>query len=253
MQSRGVEVWTAQPDGLGCGGCAELSALLDVQERERAAALKFDADRRAFVVAHAMRRMALGMALAVDPSELRFGTGAHGRPTLLGVASPPTFSLSRSRTLVALAISHDGPVGVDVEAIGAMPDADVLATYMDVQDPVAPAGAEGFYVQWTALEAFWKALGLGLSAAHPKISLDPLGDECFDVLYGGGESSGLVVMRLPCAHGHVLSLACDGLTDVRMVALDSLAAKPQADPQKAFATCKNGHCAGAATPSIFFS
>ncbi len=60
--------------------------MLDPHERERASRLKFDRDRRAFVVAHAMRRMALALALGTDPQDLSFGSGPQGQPLLLGSA-----------------------------------------------------------------------------------------------------------------------------------------------------------------------
>ena len=50
METSGVEVWTAQPQRLGCDACADLAAVLDAQERERADRLRFEQDRRAFVV-----------------------------------------------------------------------------------------------------------------------------------------------------------------------------------------------------------
>ena len=253
MQSGGVEVWTARPDGLGCGACAELAALLDPQERERAGKLRVEADRRAFVVAHAMRRIALGMALAVDPQDLRFGTGPHGRPLLLGVDNGgPSFSLSRSRGLVAFALSREGPVGIDVEAERDGVDSAMLEPYMDLQDPDA-AGLD-FYTQWTALEAFWKARGLGLSAANPRISLHALDEECYEVKLGDDlRSAGMVVFRLPAIQGHVLSLACGEVSGIRMVELDSLAQAPRGQQREPSAGCEAGHCASPADSTIFSS
>jgi 4'-phosphopantetheinyl transferase len=252
MQS-GVEVWTARPDGLGCGACAELAALLDPAERERAAQFRFDADRRAFVVAHAMRRIALGLALAVDPQDLRFTTGPHGQPLLLDFEDrAPSFSLTRSRGFVAFALSGEGVVGIDVEAERDGADPALLEPYMHLQDPDG-AGLD-FYAQWTAIEAFWKARGLGLSAGNPRISLHAVGDDCFEVLLGDGlQSAGMVVIRLPAADGYVLSLACGEVSSVRIVELDSLAPAPRAEPQKAFASCKARHCASPAASTIFSS
>jgi 4'-phosphopantetheinyl transferase len=227
MQSAGVEVWTARPEVLGNGVCSEFARLLDESELERSRKLRFEADRRAFVVAHAMRRLALSMVIAADPKDLRFGTGAHGQPLLLGMGPmrAPSFSLSRSRDFVACAVSRDGPVGVDVEAVRDGVDVSLLARYMA---PWPEGGDENFYVQWTALEAFWKARGLGLSATHPAIQLREIGEDCWDVVYAAeGVPTDMVAIRLPAPLTHVMSVACTPRDTIRMVELDSLARAPQ--------------------------
>lgn len=250
----GVEVWTANPDGLGCGACQAFARMLDPLERERAARLKFDRDRRAFVVAHAMRRMALALALGIDPQEVQFGSGPQGQPLLLGHAGDaPFFSLSRSRELAAVALDWRGPVGIDVEPVRDGVDAGLLEPYMDT-GAQPPQDDEGFYAHWTALEAYWKARGLGLSAAHPRIALQPSGEGCLEVLLGEARNaSGLVVMRLPAPDTHVLSLACIQAAPVRLVELEALAPAPPAQPQKPETSCKTGDCWLEVAPSIFSS
>jgi phosphopantetheinyl transferase len=252
MQAGAVEVWTARPDELGCDACTQLMAVLDTDERERAARLRWEEDRRGFVVAHAMRRMALGLALAMDPHDLQFGTSPHGQPVLLGIdGAMPSFSLSRSRGLVAFAMGAGSTVGIDVEAMRDGVDGALLAPYVALAEPGIVQTEEDFYVQWTALEAFWKARGLGLSAAHPRIRLEPVADDCWEVVFADAQRpAGMVVMRLPAGPGHVLALACDALVPVRIVELDGLARAPQAQPQKALSSCKNSHCVNAAAPNI---
>jgi len=252
MRSAGVQVWTARPDRLGGGACTEFMAVLDDDERVRAGRLRCEADRQAYVIAHALRRIALGLALAIEPQELRFSAGAHGEPILLGGGpEAPRFSLSRSRGLVAVALGYDTPVGVDVEAVRDGVDASLLEPYMAVQ-----AGEvhdqRSFYQRWTALEAYWKARGLGLSPAHPRIRLSELADDCWEVVLADDERpAGMVVMGLPCDPTHVLALACDSLAPVRLVELDALARAPAAEPQESLSSCKDRHCEVAGAPSIF--
>jgi 4'-phosphopantetheinyl transferase len=231
MQFDGVEVWTARPEALGPGACDELERVLDPEERMRCSRLRFPADRRAFIVAHSMRRIALGLALGIDAADLRFGTGQHGCPILIGhEGRTPAFSLTRSRGLVACALSHEGSVGIDVESVFDEPDGSLLEPFM-----TPSAEAQDFYLQWTALEAFWKARGLGLAAGHPRIALQPLdGESLYEVVYGDTRSSaGMLVIRLPAPAGHVLSLACEEPSSVRMVDLEGLAAQPGAGHQTA--------------------
>jgi phosphopantetheinyl transferase len=224
MQCDGVEVWTARPEALGSAACGELEMLLDPEERMRCSRLRFPADRRAFIAAHALRRMSLGLALEVDASELRFGTGPHGCPVLLGHGDhAPAFSITRSRGLVACALSREGRVGIDVEPVYEEPDGSLLEPFV-----TPSAEAQDFYLQWTALEAYWKARGLGLATGHPRIALRPVdGESLYEVVYGDSrDSAGMVVIRLPAPAGHVLSLACEHPSTVRLVDLDGLAADP---------------------------
>ncbi len=249
----GVEVWTARPDRLGCDVCAQLATVLDDEERGRAGRLRCEEDRRAFVVAHAMRRIALGLALAMDPHDVRFGVGPHGEPVLQdGPQDAPCFSLSRSRGLVAVAIAHGGAVGIDVEAVRDGVDGALLQPYMAAGDEPLD-GDVAFYVQWTALEAYWKARGLGLSASHPRIRLAPVGEDCWEVQFADdGESAGMNVMRLPCEDTHVLALACgNGEASIRLVDLDGLAQAPQPIGEEPLSSCKERHCGVAQAPNIF--
>lgn len=254
MKRSGLEVWTAQPALLGAQACEALAGLLDAQERVRAARLRFEADRCAFVTAHALRRLALAQVLAVDPADLRFGTGPHGRPVLLDTdGGSPAFSLTRSRGFVACAVHEGGDVGIDTECMRDGPDGSLLEPFVAASQP--PQGQRDFYRQWTALEAFWKARGLGLSAAHPRISLKPMdADDLYSVVYGdSARDAGMVVMHLPAPDGYVLSLACKEPVSVRIVALDRLAETPRAHQEPSLSMCKEGHPDAAATSNIFGS
>lgn len=248
MNRSGMEVWTAQPALLGAQACEQLATLLDAHERMRAARLRFEADRCAFIAAHALRRLALAHALAVDPADLRFGTGPHGRPVLLDTdGGSPSFSLTRTRGFVACAVHEGGEVGIDTECMRDGPDGSLLEPF--VSAPEQAQGQLGFYRQWTALEAFWKARGLGLSAAHPRIALRALdADDLYAVTYGDSQrDAGMVVMHLPAPEGFVLTLACREPVAVRMVDLERLAAAPASLGQQAVPSmCNNGPFADSA-------
>jgi len=82
----------------------------------------------------------------VEPGELQFP--ANGKP---GLAGGPSFSVAHSATRVAVAISDDCAVGLDLEdSTSAAPD-DARAT-LRLQ-------------RWTAIEAALKAVGAGLRSA----------------------------------------------------------------------------------------
>ncbi|GAC1530287.1 MAG: hypothetical protein NVS2B4_09100 [Ramlibacter sp.] len=249
MQQGGIEVWTARPERVGLDACNALARLLDAQESERAAGFRFEADRHAFVIAHAMRRLALGCATGIDPGDLRFAIGAHGCPLLLGAdAGMPAFSLTRSRGLVACAVGQVPFLGIDVEPVRpGMPPSLLEAFVSPAPGPTCPADEDvepDLFLQWTALEAFWKARGTGLSTTQPRIGLRSRGgQDCYDVVDGASRKpTGLLVMRLPAPASHVLALACDQVRPVQLVELDRLAPRPGTSDQVPDSMCNESAC-----------
>jgi 4'-phosphopantetheinyl transferase len=89
-------------------------------------------------------------------------------------------SISHSCALVACAVSHVGPIGIDIEAH--RPRAyDAIARYgfgAGEQDQVARLGARAFYRIWTLREAMAKATGEGLALAVDGVDrIDPSPEE----------------------------------------------------------------------------
>jgi len=151
----------------------ELAALLDVDERARAARFKFDRLTLNFTIAHGRQRAILGRYLAMDPAALRFRVGAHGKPELdlAGAAPPLRFNLSHSGDFALLAVTRERRIGVDLEAmtraIGELEDiAERFFSPAEVAAwrALAPgARRHAFFLCWTRKEAFLKALGDGIS------------------------------------------------------------------------------------------
>lgn len=164
-QPGGAQLWTARVDQVDEAQWIELDSLLDAAERAQALRFRVDADRRAYVLAHALRRAMLSIALEADPQSIEFSSDANGRPLLNApsAARPLYFSHSRCRRAVAIAIAPS-PVGVDVEANDPVAgDFELLRPY------VANVGTHEFFTWWTTLEAFWKAVGTGLASSNPRI------------------------------------------------------------------------------------
>ena len=201
-----------------------------------------------------MRRIALGLVLAADPHELRFESGAQGQPILLHPdAAGLSFSLSRSRDLVTFALCAGGPVGVDVEVVRDGVDAALLEPYMAPGSLHEPAGIEDFYVRWTALGAYWKAQGLGMSRTHPRISLHESTDSSLEIRLGEtSRPSGLYAVRLPAPPTHVLSVVCRKVDSVRIVELEKLAPPPALGPGR-HEGGKDSACLVAGLPKSFSS
>jgi phosphopantetheinyl transferase len=171
-----LQVWTARTSDFGAAMTRDLDGLLDPGERERAARFKHEADRRSYVLAHALRRAVLARWLAVHPRDIVLSREPGGRPVLLDPSDGALyFSHSRSRDAVALAVTRLAPVGIDVETVRPKGvDDSVISRFVVLDDGNDEARddderASRFYFHWTALEAFWKAQGKGLADGNPRI------------------------------------------------------------------------------------
>jgi 4'-phosphopantetheinyl transferase len=119
------------------------AALLSQAERERAARLRSEVERRRYLASHAILQ------------ELR--AERRGK----------RFSLSRKAGLAAYAFASDRAVGIDIEALRPVAEADAIAaTIFSGRErrafAAAPDKVLGFLVGWTRTEALAKALGRGL-------------------------------------------------------------------------------------------
>ena len=147
-------------------------ALLDDQERERAARFAFERDRQRYVRAHVALRQLLGVRTGRAPDALRFEAGAFGKPRLRDEPGC-SFSLSHSGDQALVALADGGEIGVDLESTsGTLRDLDALARQClgerEQFDFDATPVAErelAFLRAWTRKEACLKALGTGLQVA----------------------------------------------------------------------------------------
>jgi 4'-phosphopantetheinyl transferase len=151
------------------------AALLSEAERERAARFRFDADRRRFIAAHSTLRELLGARSGSPPGSLQLESAKHGKPVLAG--SSLQFSLSRSGELAAYAFARGRAVGIDVEAIRPLAEADEIAArtfprreWRAYAELSAPDKVPGFFRGWTRTEALAKGHGGGL--ALPREALE---------------------------------------------------------------------------------
>lgn len=157
---------------LDAGPQGEGAATLDTAERARAERFVFERDRRRYVAAHVALRRLIGAHTQRAPEGLRFHAGRFGKPHLHddpGCA----FSLSHSGHLALIALAdagEPGEIGVDLERIRTVPDADALAAeHFTPAERASLAGLsdahrdQRFLCAWTRKEACLKAVGCGLS------------------------------------------------------------------------------------------
>jgi 4'-phosphopantetheinyl transferase len=120
-----VDVWYLRLD-VDPGREQALAALLDADELRRAARLSAPDDRRRLVAAHGLTRLLLARRTETDPRTLVWPLGVHGKPGPVGAPDRPVhWNLSHSGDRALLAVSGEGPVGVDIQLVPS--DTPVLA------------------------------------------------------------------------------------------------------------------------------
>ena len=171
-----------------------LAQWLSAEERRRADRYDFDRDRRRFIIARARLRQLLALRLMIRPEAVELVYGAHGKPALAQRSNQTDwrFSVSHCDEMAVYAFSRGREVGIDIEAIREVRDADTIVSQFFSRSEqaayLALAPAEkmlGFFNCWTRKEAFVKALGHGLS--HPL--------DCFDVSLAPDKPAGILRVK----------------------------------------------------------
>ncbi len=182
---------------------------LSVTEEARARAMAQVEDRGRFRAAHHAVRSRLGAVLGRDGRDIEFEIGPFGRPS---VAREPGvhFSLSHSEGTALIGLG-EGPIGVDVEVLRAVPEREALAEAHCTAEELAwwhstdPADRDGALLAvWTRKEAVAKALGVGLSL--PPHRIETVGPAAPRARLGGAWWP-MVVAELPLGRRAVAAVA----------------------------------------------
>jgi len=213
-----VSVWTVdldQPRAV----VDVLRGYLDDAEVRAAASRRDDTVRNRFVVAHGAVRSVLAARLGIAPDAVvisrrcrRCGDLSHGRPEVVGPETVTqqrvAFSLSHSEALAAVAVVTDARIGLDIEVEHPRARLDALAarvldseTYADWLDVEPATQLRAFLEQWTAKEAYLKALGTGITVPLRDVPVEP---------------DGWTVTGFPCPPGVVARVAVDGYAVVHV-------------------------------------
>jgi 4'-phosphopantetheinyl transferase len=184
-----------------------LAQTLAEDEVQRAIRFRFEQDRRRFVVGRGHLRSILSHYIGSTPSSVQFTYGPNGKPALAGpsVDSMGTgsseyfagegigyfssclernslralqFNISHSHELALCAVSARREVGIDLEYLRPLSEAEQLAKrfFSTVEHALIQAlpGEEQAYVffrLWTAKEAYLKATGKGLSHSLDQVEI----------------------------------------------------------------------------------
>ena len=157
----------------------QLSALLSVDERDRADKFSFKLDRSRFISARGGLRILIGRYLSKDPARLQFWYGPYGKPFLAGVdAAKLQFNVTHSGGRVLYAVAYGREIGVDLERINTKVSVEAIAESFFSINEVAElqllSGEQkyrAFFGFWARKESYVKARGDGLTAMSSRFGL----------------------------------------------------------------------------------
>src|SRR5437899_1392204 len=215
-----VHVWRVSLDQLQA---PKFIALLDDDERTRAARFRFQEHHNRFTVARGALRTILGRYLEVEPAALQFSYGRYGKPALAEGFATNTinFNLSHSGEFMLLAVTRGREVGIDIELINQEFATTEIAErffsrreILSLRSQARQLQTEGFFNCWTRKEAYIKARGEGLSLPLDQfdVSLEPSGAALLDNRISPGEVSRWSLQELHPARAYCAAVAVEGFS-----------------------------------------
>jgi 4'-phosphopantetheinyl transferase len=165
--------------------------LLSAEERERAARFVRPRDRRRFLVCRGALRQILGQVMGESSERVEFHAGPGGKPELAqgrrpASPAPIRFNVSHSADLALIAVSGGQELGVDLERLRSIREAErIVESYFTLAEnaqflSVDPASRDPVFLRgWTRKEAILKARGVGLAGLATS----------FETMFGTGELS----------------------------------------------------------------
>jgi len=193
-----------------------LSSLVDVldpSERARAARLWEGPLRSRFVVAHAATREILAQYLGIPAGVVQLERQVSGKPRVRGAAL--SYNIAHSGNLAVCAVAYGGRLGVDLELVRPIANADAMASRL-----FAPAEARQYagtpaderqaawFACWTRKEAFLKATGEVLERPLDSFAVD-LSPSATAPRVTVGMESGWWMRSFSPADGYVAAVAGD--------------------------------------------
>ena len=221
LLSNDVHVWRATLEKPALR-VQQLAQTLSSEERMRAKQFHFEQDRKRFIVGRGILRTIIGLYLGTEPSRLQFCYGPHGKPYLADKFGEDTlrFNLAHSHELALYAFTRGREIGVDLEYIRYMPDAEQIAgSFFSARENAVlhalPTSQkqEAFLNCWTRKEAYIKAIGNGLTQPLDKFDVSMTPGEPARLLNVEGapeEASRWSLKVLTPAPGYVAALAVEG-------------------------------------------
>lgn len=177
-----IDIYLVEPQSLSSDVLSQYQQIISSEESDKAQKRYSDDGRRDALITRGLVRSVLSQYADISPSYWQFDKGWNGKPFIKDINNQPTeleFNLSHAHQLIALAITKDTPLGIDVEYTKRKSDTKKLAPrYFSATETAAlqslPDNEQqsGFYDYWTLKESYIKACGDGLAAPLHHFSFD---------------------------------------------------------------------------------
>jgi len=154
---------------------------LDEHEQQRLARMSKPYLQQQYLVSHAMVRSVLADMSDQLPQHVQFEALQQGKPMMVPVKGQPMlhFSLAHSHGLAAVAVSQNGPVGLDIEHLKRKVSSLAVAKrffskkeYLDITSHTQEKQQYRLLQYWTLKEALVKAEGWGISVGIDCLEFD---------------------------------------------------------------------------------
>ncbi|RYY74267.1 MAG: 4'-phosphopantetheinyl transferase superfamily protein [Gammaproteobacteria bacterium] len=172
ISPQGVDIWLLDLASIDSEAIEKFSSLLSQDELERAQ--QFRTNRHHFMATRVLLRKTLSRYTRLNAERLLFSRGLQGKPFLANSPVPLYFNLSHSRNFAALAVSSLGDVGIDIENTRQRDYLKIVERFFHPDEHKQLLECDEtkreqlFYKMWTLKEAFFKALGTGISTGLDK-------------------------------------------------------------------------------------
>lgn len=221
LSSGEVHVWRASLDP-PAARLQQLASTLCADELSRAERFYFQQHRQRFIAGRGLLRTILSCYLGIQPQEVEFHYGPHGKPALAEPRHGNTlrFNLSHSQDLVLYAVTCDREIGIDLEQVRQISEAEQIAeSFFSAQEKAVfralppSKRQEAFFNCWTRKESFLKAIGDGLARPLKQIDVSLVPGEPAKLLSIAEDSQAAhrwCLQDLTPAAGYVAALAVEG-------------------------------------------
>ena len=171
LSSDNIHIWCANLD-LSIHEIEMFCQTLSADEKNRAQRFHFEEHRQFFIASRGILRAILSRYSGIDPHQIQFNYGSRGKPEIAescGV-NKLKFNLSHSGKVALYAITNAREIGIDIEKIHPIADAEQIAKrffsakefeWLSQLSPSEKPAA--FFDLWTCKEAYLKAIGEGLA------------------------------------------------------------------------------------------
>jgi 4'-phosphopantetheinyl transferase len=169
---KGVDLWFLDLSKITEGDSEKFALQLSANELEHAQ--QFKKKQHHFLATRALLRTALSLYTDIPAQELQIARTDEGKPFLTNAPHPIYFNLTHSGNFAVLAVTSRGEVGVDIETARNRSYLKIVERYFHPNEinylyTSAEAQREQiFYRLWTLKEAFFKAIGTGISTGLDK-------------------------------------------------------------------------------------